>query len=100
MFYEQKYVEIIKTSRELLKSFGYFVDNLWHVDDIHLICEQKGFPQLTDKEAMEVFNIANKHFDGEDGMGWPQIEKALVYYLKRKKNFPAQKMEKTPEKVK
>ncbi len=80
----KKYVEIIDTSRELLKSFGYFVDNLWHVDDIHFICEQKKLPHLTDKQAMEVFMMANRQFDGENGLGWPQLENALNIYMQRK----------------
>ena len=80
----RKYIKIIETSRELLKSFGYFVDNLWHVDDIHFICEQKNLPTLTDKEAMEVFIFANEQFEGEDGISWPQLEKSVDYFVKRK----------------
>lgn len=77
--------EVLETSRELLKIYGYFVDNLWHVDDIHFICEQKNLPKITNKEAMEVFEIANEQFDGETGIGWPQLENALNIFLRRKK---------------
>ena len=79
-----KCTEVLESSREILKMYGYFVDNLWHVDDIHFICEQKNLPKITNKEAMEVFVIANEQFDGEVGMGWPQLEKALAGYLRRK----------------
>lgn len=73
-----------EAARELLKSLGYFVENLWHVDDVHFICEQSELPRLADEEAMEVFAIANEQFDGETGLSWPQLEKALNIYLHRK----------------
>lgn len=76
--------KITEAARELLKSFGYFVDNLWHVEDIHFICEQRELPSITDEEAMEVFYIANQQFDGEVGLSWPQLERALRTYLHRK----------------
>ncbi|MEZ5691541.1 MAG: hypothetical protein R3D71_07745 [Rickettsiales bacterium] len=74
----------VETARELLKVNGYFVDNLWHVDDIHFICEQKNLPSLTNREAMEVFMIANEQFDGETGFSWPKLEKAIDTYFRRK----------------
>lgn len=75
---------MIEAARGLLKSCGYFVDNLWHIDDVHFICEQLELPAIDDDEAMEVFTIANYHFDGETGICWPQLEKALRLYLQRK----------------
>ena len=33
-------IKIIEAARELLKTAGYFVDNLWHTDDVHFICEE------------------------------------------------------------
>lgn len=77
-------VKIVEAARDVLKASGYFVDNLWHVQDVHFICEQFHLPELTDQEAMEVFRIANDQFDGEAGLSWPQLEKALFVYLKRK----------------
>lgn len=79
-----KDIKVIETARELLRAHGYFVDNLWHVDDIHFICEQKNLPTISDAEAMEVFVIANEEFDGETGLCWPQLEKALARYMSRK----------------
>ena len=81
--------KIIEAARELLKVFGYFVDNLWHVDDVHFICEQLGLKKLTDEEAMKVFIIANDHFDGETGISWPQLEAALHMYIKREEALKA-----------
>lgn len=81
---DTKAMNIIQTAKELLKSQGFFVDNLWHVDDIHFISEQRGLPELSDEEAMEVFFLANEQFDGEIGLSWPQLEKALLTYMRRK----------------
>ena len=76
--------KLIEAARELLKMRGYFVDNLWHIEDIHFICEQNGLAHLTDEEAYQVFHIANEQFDGENGMSWPQLEKAVHIFIKRK----------------
>ena len=81
----RKYVAILEASRELLKSYGYFVGNLWHVDDIHFLCEEKNLSCLSDEEAMEIFYIAGERFDGEFGIGWLQLEKAVDYYQNQKK---------------
>lgn len=81
---DEKTTKIIEVARELLKSQGYFVDNLWHVEDIHFICEQSGIPQLNEEDAMEVFRIACEQFDGETGLSWPKLEKALHTFLHRK----------------
>jgi len=76
--------KIIEATKELLKYFGYFVDNLWHVDDIHFICKQKNLPPISDSEAMEVFAIARDHFDGEFGISWPALDRAVRVYVQRK----------------
>jgi hypothetical protein len=77
-------IKAIETAREILKAHGFFVDNLWHVDDIHFICEQRQLPAITDDEAMQVLTIANTQFDGETGLSWPQLERALLIFLKRR----------------
>ena len=75
--------KIIEAARELLSSFGYHVANLWHVDDIHFICEQNALPKINDAEAKEVFAIASEQFDGDAGLCWPKLEEALMLYYKR-----------------
>ena len=80
-FYSTK---IIEATKELLKACGYFVDNLWHVDDLHFMCEQLELPPISDEEAMEVFIIANQQFDGETGISWPKLEVALKHFLHRR----------------
>jgi alpha-amylase/alpha-mannosidase (GH57 family) len=76
--------KLVEAARELLKSAGYFVDNLWHIDDVHFICEQQELPRITNEEAEQVFLIAQEQFEGEVGLSWPQLEKALRTYLHRK----------------
>lgn len=75
---------LIEAAHELLRTAGYFVDNLWHIRDVQLICEQLDLDRLEPEEAMEVFHIAYQQFDGERGVSWPQLEKALRTYLHRK----------------
>lgn len=77
-------IKMVEAARDLLRNSGYYVDNLWHVRDIHFICEQHDLPPLTNDEAMEVFAMANAQFDGETGMCWPQLEKAIHAFLLRK----------------
>lgn len=81
---EPQLTRLVEAARDLLKVYGYFVDNLWHVKDVHFISEQNALPKIGDDEAMEVFLIANNQFDGETGVSWPQLEKALNTYMKRK----------------
>lgn len=77
-------LRVVSAARELLKSHGYFVDNLWHANDIHFLCDQLQYPRLPMEAAMEVFDIANAQFDGEYGICWPQLEKALKVYIESK----------------
>ncbi|MFO0388561.1 MAG: hypothetical protein ACK502_02420 [Alphaproteobacteria bacterium] len=76
-------IKIIEAARQLLKEYGYFMDELWHVDDVNFICEQRNLKKLTQAEAMKVFEVAKEQFDGEYGISWPQLEKALRVYLQR-----------------
>jgi hypothetical protein len=80
-------IKAVEAAREILKAQGYFVDNLWHVDDVHFLCEEKNHQPVSDTEAMEIFAIANQSFDGEFGLNWKQLEKALDYYVKKKKSL-------------
>jgi len=75
---------IIEAAKDLLKEFGYFVDSLWHVKDVHFICEQHGLQKISDEEAMQVFMIAKEQFDGEVGISWPQLDQAVRTYVQKK----------------
>ncbi len=79
--------KIIEAARQLLKEYGYFMDELWHVDDVNFICEQRNLKKLSKEEAMKVFEVAKEQFDGEYGISWPQLEKALRIYLQREKTM-------------
>ncbi len=81
---DNRNTQVLESAREILKAYGYFIDNLWHVDDIHFLCEQKGLAKISHSEAMEVFIIVSEQFDGDVGISWPQLEKALVHYLRRR----------------
>lgn len=83
-FMNNKNTQVLYSAKEILRVYGYFIDNLWHVDDIHFLCEQKKLPKITNREAMEVFIIANEQFDGEVGLCWARLEDALTQYLRRK----------------
>ena len=76
-------VKIIDAIKEILRAYGYMM-YVWHVEDVHFICEQTGLEKLSDEEAMEVFDMVADQFDGEVGMSWPQLEKAVKTYLRRK----------------
>jgi hypothetical protein len=81
---DQQETKIITAAKELLKLYGYYLDNLWHVRDVHFICEQNNITPITDKEALEVFLIASEQFDGKAGISWPKLEKAVYAFLQRK----------------
>lgn len=76
--------KIVEAAKEILKFHGYFVDILWHVDDIYFICEQTELPVVNNQEAMQIFEIAAQQYDGEVGLSWPQLESALRHYLKER----------------
>lgn len=76
--------QIINAARGILKAHGYFVDNLWHTDDIRFISEQQELGSISEEDALAVFDIANEYFDGENGISWPQLERALRIYLQRR----------------
>ena len=71
----------VETARQVLRSAGYCVDKLWHVNDLHCICEAQGLPLIDNEEAQQVFQIASEQFDGDDGLSWPKLERALRTFL-------------------
>lgn len=82
--FQRSRLHCIKIARDLLKAEGYFVDILWHTDDIRTICEQRGWPILSKAECMEIFYQLRRHFDGEHGLSWPQLENIVWRYLTRR----------------
>lgn len=49
--------EEIEKAREVLREAGYYVDNLWHIDDVRTL-----FENVTDEQAQE---ILDKSFQNE-----------------------------------
>lgn len=78
---EKPIQKFIHVAREVMKAEGYFVENLWHVDDVHFLCEQRGWPQLRHEEATAVFTVFSEIFDGECGLTWEKLEQATQIYL-------------------
>lgn len=77
---EQRFVAAAK---DILKTAGYYTDKLWHASDVHFLCEQLEIPPLQDHEISEIFTICGQLFDGDVGLNWPQLERALQVYLQR-----------------
>lgn len=78
---------MVEAAKNILKLAGYYTEKLWHADDIRFICEQLELPKLEDKEVEAVFVIVGSLFDGESGISWPQLERAIHLYF-QKKNAP------------
>ena len=78
-------INLVQAARQVLQAAGYYVDHMWHVNDVHFICEQLDMEKLAENEVSQVFAIASEHFDGETGISWPQLERSLHLYQQRKK---------------
>ena len=74
--------QLVDAARGVLRASGFFVDNLWHVDDVNFLCEQRNWPRLSEDEAKEVFLLFNALFDGETGLTWHKLEQATRTYLR------------------
>lgn len=77
-------MNLVEAARGVLQAAGYFVDHLWHRSDVQFICEQLEMEALSPEEVGQVFTIAAEQFDGETGISWPQLEKALRSFQQRK----------------
>lgn len=78
---DQTMTKLIHSSLELLNQYGYFTQCMWHVNDIHLLCEQKHWPALTHMEARSVFDIFAELFEGDQGLTWSKLEQATQVFL-------------------
>jgi hypothetical protein len=79
-------LNLISAAKGVLQSAGYYVDHLWHVSDVHFLCEQLEMEKLGEGEVEQVFAIASEQFDGETGLSWPQLERALQMFQHRKRS--------------
>lgn len=67
---ENATIRFVETAKDLLQEYGYFIQHMWHVDDVHFLCEQRNWPKLSHEEAKAVFLIFSELYDGELGMTW------------------------------
>jgi len=74
-------IKFEESAKNVLISYGYFMEHLWHVDDVHFLCEQRGWPELNREEAKSIFIIFSELYDGELGMTWAKLEQATQVYL-------------------
>lgn len=84
---EKSVRNLVDASLEVLSDYGYFTQCLWHVDDIHLLCEQRGWPKLEHEEARAIFAIFAELYEGEQGMTWAKLEQATQVYLAQQGNI-------------
>lgn len=78
---EYTHQKLILASLAILKDYGYFTQCMWHVSDIHLLCEQRRWPSLSHAEAKEVFDIFVELYEGDQGLTWAKLEQATQVYL-------------------
>ncbi len=84
---ERNAADVVDAAKKLLKSYGYCVSHLWHVSDVHCLCEQNNLPPISDADAMDVLMLTSKQFDGETGISWPQLERALRLFMRHREVF-------------
>lgn len=78
---ENTTIRFVEAAKNILQEYGYFIQHLWHVDDVHFLCEQRSWPKLDHEEARAVFLIFSELYDGELGMTWAKLEQATQVFL-------------------
>lgn len=78
---DQTVQKLIASSVDVMTDAGYFTQCMWHVDDVHLLCEQRGWPALSHQEAKAVFAIFSELYEGDQGLTWAKLEQATQVYL-------------------
>jgi len=74
-------METIEQAKKVLRESGYFVDNLWHIDDVKLRykCDDEQAQDvlnsaLTNEATMEQIFFSIDTFASEDGLNPTDIE--------------------------
>ena len=69
----------IEKAREVLREAGYYVDNLWHIDDVRTL-----FENVTDEQAQEILDASLQN-DATFDQIWLAIESngEDIYNLER-----------------
>ena len=71
----------IEKAKEVLRDAGYFIENLWHKNDIDDICIQNDISELSHKEIKEFWEYYNKNFNAEIGMNLESLEVSLIEFI-------------------
>lgn len=61
----------IDDAKQVLKEYGYYVENLWNIDDV------KGWKECTDKEAYDILDTAMNNEETNSQI-WSVIEYCLA----------------------
>jgi hypothetical protein len=75
MIYTIEQQREIDNARSVLKSYGYYVENLWHIDDV------KGIHDCTDDEAYDILDEAM-----QNEATYQQIWMSIDYAIDKVKN--------------
>jgi hypothetical protein len=68
----------VASMRTLLKEFGIYAGKIWHVNDVHTLCEKNNLPQISHHDAMNVFEHAARQNAGRMPLTTTQIEQTLL----------------------
>ncbi|MDA9302832.1 hypothetical protein N9Q25_00400 [bacterium] len=63
-------IKKIEEAKRLLKESGYYIDNLWHVDDVQQRC------YCTEEEAQDVLDVSLNN-EGTMHQVWESIDTAI-----------------------
>ena len=74
---EKEMEKEIEKAREVLREAGYYVDNLWHIDDVRTL-----FENVTDEQAQEILDASFQNEATFDQI-WMAIECAIDINLER-----------------
>ncbi len=70
---------------DFLRERGYFVDILWHANDIKTLCEDHGWLMPDTEECQRIFGLFREEYDGENGLSWPRLETIVRRYMLTRK---------------
>ena len=67
----------VQEIKDLLRSKGYFVQNLWQTEYVQQVATDHHEIELTFDECIQVFDYIGETFDAEIGMNWDTISEAI-----------------------
>lgn len=70
----------ILDARELLRTKGYFVQNLWSYEDI-IGCGEGMGHEISEEQALEIMELMGRRHDATIGVNWEVIEVIIEEFL-------------------